>query len=106
MNEDDLAFCVDCMEPFRYDDCGGYNPPCECGAHCRSCHEASEREMGSFYEDEDMSMEEALERDAEYLRAMGADPGPTADDLLRGGESGEVQPPAAPSAGPNGEKAE
>lgn len=38
-------FCVDCMEEFRYDDCGGYNPPCECGYHCESCHERELRDV-------------------------------------------------------------
>lgn len=39
-----MSYCVDCGEDFREDDCGGYNPPCSCGAHCRSCHEAEMRE--------------------------------------------------------------
>lgn len=38
----DDDFCVECGDPFHYDDVGGYNPPCECGFHCRSCHEAVE----------------------------------------------------------------
>src|SRR5689334_9481007 len=37
--EGDLDFCGDCGDSFRYDDCGGYNPPCECGFACRSCCE-------------------------------------------------------------------
>jgi hypothetical protein len=32
-----MSHCGRCLEEFRYDDCGGYNPPCECGAQCRSC---------------------------------------------------------------------
>ena len=40
-----LDFCLDCMEDFRYDDTGGYNPPCACHAKCRGCCEADcERE--------------------------------------------------------------
>ena len=39
-----MSWCIDCGDDFRYDDCGGYNPPCVCGAHCRSCHDATERE--------------------------------------------------------------
>jgi hypothetical protein len=31
------AFCYECGEEFRYDDCGGYNPPCSCG--CQRCPE-------------------------------------------------------------------
>jgi hypothetical protein len=40
-DEDDEGgdWCITCGETFRYDDCGGYNPPCECGWHCRHCHE-------------------------------------------------------------------
>ncbi len=36
------GWCLTCLEDFRYDDIGGYNPPCSCGLHCRSCHEAIE----------------------------------------------------------------
>lgn len=43
-DDDDLDFCVDCGDTFRYDDCGGYNPPCVCGAHCRRCHELAQRD--------------------------------------------------------------
>lgn len=39
----DDEWCVECGDPFHYDDCGGYNPPCECGMHCRDCHDAMER---------------------------------------------------------------
>lgn len=35
-----MSHCVNCMDEFRYDDTGGYNPPCECGARCRSCCDA------------------------------------------------------------------
>jgi hypothetical protein len=45
------CWCVDCGDPFHLDDCGGYNPPCECGYHCRPCHEAEIREAG--YDDDD-----------------------------------------------------
>jgi hypothetical protein len=37
MSETDC--CIECWEEFRYDDCGGYNPPCSCGFHCGRCHE-------------------------------------------------------------------
>lgn len=30
-------FCGECFDDFRYDDIGGYNPPCDCGLACRSC---------------------------------------------------------------------
>jgi hypothetical protein len=53
MKGDDIDFCIDCMEPFRDDDCGGYNPPCECGAHCRDCHDAANRE-GKYEDDSDI----------------------------------------------------
>ena len=37
--DDEPEFCGECLEEFRYDDCGGYNPPCPCGCgNCRSCH--------------------------------------------------------------------
>lgn len=42
--DDDLEFCIECLEPLRYDDCGGYNPPCSCGLHCRSCHELAQHD--------------------------------------------------------------
>lgn len=39
--------CIECWEEFRYDDTGGYNPPCKCGLHCGRCHELFEaREQG------------------------------------------------------------
>lgn len=34
-----LEFCDHCGEDFRYDDTGGYNPPCACRMNCRSCCE-------------------------------------------------------------------
>ncbi len=34
------GFCVECGDEFHLDDTGGYNPPCSCGMHCRSCHAA------------------------------------------------------------------
>lgn len=37
------GWCVQCGDEFHLDDTGGYNPPCSCGLHCRSCHEAVER---------------------------------------------------------------
>lgn len=46
-----MSWCIDCGESFRYDDCGGYNPPCKCGAHCRDCHDAEERE-GKYLDDD------------------------------------------------------
>jgi hypothetical protein len=47
-------FCVECGDEFHYDDTGGYNPPCACGLHCRSCHEHIESECDDDYErDED-----------------------------------------------------
>jgi hypothetical protein len=36
---DEFDGCVECWEEFRYDDTGGYNPPCRCGLHCERCHE-------------------------------------------------------------------
>jgi hypothetical protein len=38
--DDDCECCIECGDEFHYDDTGGYNPPCVCGLHCRSCHEA------------------------------------------------------------------
>ena len=43
-----MTWCIDCGDDFRYDDCGGYNPPCECGFHCRHCHEAGAREEAEY----------------------------------------------------------
>lgn len=47
-DEEDLGWCLDCGDTFRYDDCGGYNPPCRCGMNCRSCcdHHCEEGERG------------------------------------------------------------
>lgn len=36
----DHGWCLNCLEEFRLDDTGGYNPPCKCGARCRSCCDA------------------------------------------------------------------
>jgi len=49
--EDD-DFCVECGDAFHYDDIGGYNPPCACGMHCRSCHEAIEGRRDPDNDDE------------------------------------------------------
>lgn len=45
--EDD-GRCLDCGATFRFDDTGGYNPPCNCGANCWNCCE-----HGRCYEDND-----------------------------------------------------
>ncbi len=47
------GWCIDCGDEFHLDDCGGYNPPCACGFHCRSCHEANEREDDEYDDDDD-----------------------------------------------------
>jgi len=39
------GWCIECGDEFHLDDIGGYNPPCACGYHCRSCHEALEHDM-------------------------------------------------------------
>lgn len=45
--------CIECWEEFRYDDTGGYNPPCRCGLHCQRCHElVAERERELDDEDD------------------------------------------------------
>jgi hypothetical protein len=46
------GWCVDCGEEFHLDDCGGYNPPCACGFHCRSCHQHAEHEDDDYEYDE------------------------------------------------------
>ncbi len=48
-------WCISCGDEFHYDDCGGYNPPCSCGYHCRHCHEAEEGRLDpdNDYDDED-----------------------------------------------------
>lgn len=48
--DDGDGWCMDCGDPFHLDDTGGYNPPCECGFHCRSCHEREIRELDDDYE--------------------------------------------------------
>ncbi len=41
------GYCDDCGEAFHLDDCGGYNPPCNCGKCdsegrlCRACCRAN-----------------------------------------------------------------
>lgn len=53
-DESEFDGCVECWEEFRYDDTGGYNPPCKCGLHCERCHELYEaREQGWDEEDYD-----------------------------------------------------
>lgn len=47
------GWCIECGDAFHFDDVGGYNPPCSCGLHCRSCHEAEERDYDDVYYDED-----------------------------------------------------
>jgi hypothetical protein len=51
MRENSEGWCIDCGEEFHSDDCGGYNPPCSCGLHCRSCHEAEIRDMDDYDDD-------------------------------------------------------
>ena len=50
---DEPECCAECFEDFRYDDCGGYNPPCSCsecgGQLCRPCCEAA----NAFSDDDD-----------------------------------------------------
>lgn len=47
-DDEDVEWCLDCGDTFRYDDIGGYNPPCHCGAKCRSCcdHECEREPTG------------------------------------------------------------
>lgn len=40
--------CIECWEEFRYDDCGGYNPPCKCGFHCRRCHDLEQEREAEY----------------------------------------------------------
>ena len=47
------GWCITCGDEFHLDDCGGYNPPCSCGFHCRSCHEAEERDEEDYELDYD-----------------------------------------------------
>jgi hypothetical protein len=46
------GWCIECGDVFHYDDCGGYNPPCACGEHCRACHEAVEGRRDPDYDDD------------------------------------------------------
>lgn len=48
---DGEGWCVECGDEFHLDDCGGYNPPCACGLHCRSCHEADINGPDDDYDD-------------------------------------------------------
>lgn len=32
-----MSWCIDCQDDFRYDDTGGYNPPCACRLKCAGC---------------------------------------------------------------------
>lgn len=34
-----MSYCARCLDDFRYDDTGGYNPPARCQEHCRNCCE-------------------------------------------------------------------
>lgn len=52
------GWCIDCGDAFHLDDCGGYNPPCVCGFHCRSCHEAEERDEDAYEDGYDDDHEE------------------------------------------------
>ncbi len=45
--------CIECWEEFRYDDTGGYNPPCFCGFHCRDCHDRIKSEEDDYERPED-----------------------------------------------------
>lgn len=47
-----MTWCIDCGEDFHDDDTGGYNPACACGLHCRSCHEAEQREKEAWDTDD------------------------------------------------------
>lgn len=56
------ARCRECFDPFHYDDCGGYNPPCPCGCgRCRSCCDAAEMERTAWA---DNAEDAAYEMDA------------------------------------------
>lgn len=56
---EELDVCGECLELFRYDDVGGYNPPCACGhGLCRSCCQAErfqEEEYGEESERESLN---------------------------------------------------
>jgi hypothetical protein len=62
MSETDC--CIECWEEFRYDDCGGYNPPCSCGLHCRRCHEIELEREAERDDDEDYPPDVEPEADA------------------------------------------
>jgi len=55
------GYCADCGDAFHLDDCGGYNPPCNCGqcdgTICRSCCRtvATEDEDADWCEDDPAS---------------------------------------------------
>jgi hypothetical protein len=59
-DDEDLEFCGECYEPFRYDDCGGYNPPCICGFACRNCCDGRPQFCVNdrFGEDDDFDVDE------------------------------------------------
>jgi hypothetical protein len=63
----DWDACIECGEEFHYDDIGGYNPPCSCGLHCRSCHELEEQRGaygdGDYYDDDRAEYEERVIRE-------------------------------------------
>lgn len=42
-----MSYCARCLEDFRYDDTGGYNPPARCQEHCRNCCEGDCYDDGS-----------------------------------------------------------
>lgn len=54
-----MSWCYNCGDDFRYDDIGGYNPPCPCGLRCRDCCGASsKRYCPEGTEDDDFDYEE------------------------------------------------
>jgi hypothetical protein len=104
-----IEYCDHCGDDFRYDDTGGYNPPCQCRLNCRSCceHGACDREDGqedgcdicgrSWTSCSCDTMDEALAADAEKIRALGGDPGrPLPPPLTRRSrEASAVEPDGA-----------
>lgn len=56
------GWCIECLEPFHLDDTGGYNPPCSCGFHCRSCHEHEE----AGFDDDDYPEDDYQEDEVEW----------------------------------------
>ena len=56
-DDTDDGYCLDCGDIFRLDDTGGYNPPCRCGALCRSCCEHGRCEDDPTRDDEDYDAE-------------------------------------------------